>query len=321
MPLLDVQNLTVEYYTEEGTLRAVEDLSFTLEREQSLGLVGESGCGKTTAMLALMRLVPQAARIVDGRVVLDGVDLMQLSAKDLRKYRWNHISMVFQSAMNALNPTRTIKSQIAEAMQVHGSVPRQEMAEEVVRLLELVGISSQRATEYPHQYSGGMRQRAMLAMALACRPDILIADEPTTALDVMTQAHILELLRNLQQEFGISIIIVSHDLGVVAELCDDVLVMYAGWSAEYASADAIFNEARHPYTQKLLSAYPEIEDPGNGLTSIPGSPPSLAHPPPGCRYEPRCHLAVERCAEIVPSHFALSPSHMVRCIRAEEGEI
>ena len=321
MPLLDVQNLTVEYHTEEGPVRAVEDLSFTLEREMSLGLVGESGCGKTTAMLALMRLLPKAASIVDGRVVLDGVDLMQLSEKELRKYRWNHISIVFQSAMNAFNPTRTIKSQIEEAMKIHGSVPRDQMAEEVARLLELVGISTQRAAEYPHQYSGGMRQRAMIAMALACRPKILIADEPTTALDVMTQAHILELLRNLQQEFGIGIVIVSHDLGVVADLCDDVLVMYAGWSAEHASADTIFNESRHPYTQKLISAYPEIDNVGNELISIPGSPPLLAHPPPGCRYEPRCHHAAERCAEIVPTPYALSPGHVVRCIRIEEGEI
>ncbi len=321
MSLLDVNRLTVEYQTEAGNFRAVEDLSLQLEPGKSLGLVGESGCGKTTAMMALMRLLPEAGRIVQGEVLFEGTDLMRLSPQGMREYRWRNISMIFQGAMNALNPTRTIGSQIAEAIILHDWAPRNQVDDEVAKLLDLVGISADRASQYPHQYSGGMRQRAMIAMALACRPEIVIADEPTTALDVMIQAQILDLLQELQKELDIAIIIVTHDLGVVAELCDDVLVMYGGRMAEYASSDIIFNNPRHPYTQRLLMAFPDINNPGADLASIPGHPPPLDDLPPGCRFEPRCHEAVERCAQEIPGNYSLTPGHLVGCLRVEAGDI
>jgi peptide/nickel transport system ATP-binding protein len=321
MSLLEVNQLTVEYQTAAGNFRAVEDLSLKLEPGKSLGLVGESGCGKTTAMLALMRLLPEAGRIVKGEVLFEGTDLMRLSPQGMREYRWRNISMIFQGAMNALNPTRTVGSQIAEAIILHDWAPRNQVDFEVAKLLELVGISAERAGQYPHQYSGGMRQRAMIAMALACRPEIVIADEPTTALDVMIQAQILDLLQELQKELDIAIIMVTHDLGVVAEICDDVLVMYGGRLAEYASSDIIFNNPRHPYTQRLLMAFPDINNPGADLASIPGHPPPLDNLPPGCRFEPRCHEAVERCAQEVPSNYPLAPGHLVGCLRVEAGEI
>jgi peptide/nickel transport system ATP-binding protein len=321
MTLFEVQGLTIEYQTNAGDFRAVEDLEFQLAPGRSVGLVGESGCGKTTAMMGVMRLLPEAGRIVNGVVTFEGTDLMQLTPKEMQEYRWRNISMIFQGAMNALNPTRTIGSQIAEAILLHDWAPRSEAKDEVHKLLDLVGIGPERAEQYPHQYSGGMRQRAMIAMALACRPEIVIADEPTTALDVMIQAQILDLLQNLQKELDIAIIMVTHDLGVVAELCDDVIVMYGGRMAEYASSDIIFNNPRHPYTQRLLNAFPDIDDPGADLASIPGHPPPLNDLPPGCRFEPRCHLAVERCAQVVPSNYEVEPKHIAGCIRVEANEI
>jgi peptide/nickel transport system ATP-binding protein len=317
MTLLQVQNLTVEYQTTVGTYRAVEDLSFHLERGKSLGIVGESGCGKTTAMLALMRLLPEEGRIVNGKVLLEQTNLLRLSPDELNKYRWRMISMIFQGAMNALNPVRTVGGQIEEAIRFHETVQPSEVKSEVVRLLDLVGIASSRAGQYPHQYSGGMRQRAMIAMALACRPQIVIADEPTTALDVMVQAQILDLLERLQKELSLSIILVTHDLGLVAELCDDVLVMYGGRVAEYASSFRIYNHPGHPYTQRLLSAFPDIENPGAELASIPGFPPALDALPPGCRFQPRCHLALDICTLEPPPKVKVIPGHLVACVRVQ----
>jgi peptide/nickel transport system ATP-binding protein len=317
MTLLKVQDLTVEYHTDSGIFLAVEDLFFTLAEGKSLGIVGESGCGKTTAMMALMRLLPEAGRIVDGEILFENIDLLQLSPKEMRKYRWLKMSMIFQGAMNALNPVRTVGSQIAEALREHNTVPRGETRQEVLRLLDLVGVARSRSDQYPHQYSGGMRQRAMIAMALACRPKLVLADEPTTALDVMIQAQMLDLLQELQKELGLSIIMVTHDLGVIAELCDDVLVMYGGKLAEYASADIIYNQALHPYTQRLLSAFPDIDDPRAKLSSIPGHPPALNALPPGCRFEPRCELADEGCALKAPEPIEIRKGHYVSCFKVE----
>jgi peptide/nickel transport system ATP-binding protein len=317
MSLLEVRDLTVEYHTENGTFTAVENLSFDLEQGKALGIVGESGCGKTTAMLAVMRLLPEAGRIVSGQVLLNGIDMLQLPLPELRDYRWKKISMIFQGAMNALNPVRTVGSQIEEALQLHNTVPRGEAKDEVERLLDLVGVSPSRANEYPHQYSGGMRQRAMIAMALACQPQIVIADEPTTALDVMVQAQILDLLQELQRDLDLSIIMVTHDLGVVAELCDDVLVMYGGRMAEWADIDLIYNQAVHPYTLRLLSAFPDIDDPRASLASIPGHPPPLDNLPPGCRFEPRCGFAMDRCKRETPGAYEVAPGHFVSCLLAE----
>lgn len=319
MALLEVRDLAVDYLTDRGTpLHAVEGVSFHLEEGRSLGLVGESGCGKTTVMMALLRLLPQEGRIVGGQVLFEGRDLLRLSEAEMRRVRWHQIAMVFQGAMNALNPVRTIESQIVEALTWHGLARSVQAARQRAgELLELVGIPAHRGRQYPHQYSGGMRQRAVIAMALACNPRILIADEPTTALDVMIQAQILELLEGLQRDLRLALVLVTHDLGIVAESCDEVLVMYGGVVAEYASSDAIFNTPRHPYTQRLLQAFPDVEEPGTALASIPGNPPRLDALPPGCRFEPRCHRRLQVCAAAPPPAIEIASGHWVSCYQAE----
>jgi peptide/nickel transport system ATP-binding protein len=315
MAILEVRNLSVNYLTDNGiALHAVEGVSFSLEQGRSLGLVGESGCGKTTAMLGVLRLLPAEGRIISGEVRYEGVDLLRLSEREMRRYRWNRMAIVFQGAMNALNPVRKVGDQIAEAIMLHrAATDKRAASQRVGELLEMVGITPEMARQYPHQYSGGMRQRAMTAMALSCSPDILIADEPTTALDVMIQAQILDLLQNLQQELELSIILVTHDLGVVAEICDDVLVMYGGKTAEYASVDVIYNEPLHPYTQRLLQAFPDVDTPSSTLASIPGHPPPLDALPPGCRFEPRCYRKDGICAMESPPLVAVKPGHYVAC--------
>jgi peptide/nickel transport system ATP-binding protein len=319
MPVLEVRNLSIDYLSSDGrALHAVEQVSFSLEHGRSLGLVGESGCGKTTTMLGLLRLLPAEGRIVGGEVWYDGVDLLDLSEREMQHYRWRSMATIFQGAMNALNPVRRVGDQIAEVMVLHEQASRSDARKRSRKLLELVGITPHMARRYPHEYSGGMRQRAMTAMALACSPDILIADEPTTALDVMIQAQILDLFQSLQKQLNLSIILVTHDLGVVAELCDDVLVLYGGRTVEYASVDAIFNEPLHPYTQRLMQAFPDIEKTSSALASIPGHPPPLDTLPPGCRFEPRCTLANRHCALEKPQLAMVRPGHYVACYR-EEG--
>ncbi len=320
---LEVQDLSVQYLVDDlGTskgqvaLQAVDGVSFALKQGRSMGLVGESGCGKTTIMLSLLRLLPEAGRIVRGKVLFYGRDLLQFSEREMLNIRWCEISMVFQGAMNALNPVRTIESQIVEALKLHNIVtPGKSARQRAGELLELVGISAERGKQYPHQYSGGMRQRAMIAMALTCNPRVLIADEPTTALDVMIQAQIIELLESLQRELNLSLIVVTHDLGLVAEMCDDVLVMYGGTLAEMASSDIIFNNALHPYTQRLLQAFPDISEPGAELASIPGTPPRLDDLPPGCRFKPRCHVSQGSliCSQVHPPINEITPGHRVAC--------
>lgn len=322
MTLLSVRDLTVEYHTDSGTYRAVEGLSFNLEQGSSLGLVGESGCGKTTAMLALMRLLPEVGRIVDGSVFLQGTDILHVSLKEMRKIRWAQMSMVFQGAMNALNPVQTVGSQIAEVLYLHQTLPKNQIDAEVEKLLDYVGVAAAYKDRYPHQFSGGMRQRAMIAMALACRPKVLITDEPTTALDVMVQAQIMDLLDRLKDEFDLGIIVVTHDLGVVAEYCDHVLVMYGGRMVEYGDSDQIFNNAIHPYTRRLLLAFPDIENPRAELASIPGHPPPLNNLPPGCRFEPRCGLGGERCKSEMPGVYIVEPGHLCSCFLVKsKGEL
>ncbi len=279
-----------------------------------MGLVGESGCGKTTLILSLMRLLPANGRIVDGKVFLNGTDLLSLSEGDMARIRWKEISIVFQGAMNALNPVRTVGDQIAEAIiqSMHITL-KQAVDRRVMELLDLVGIGPERAGQYPHQYSGGMRQRAMIAMALAGNPRVIIADEPTTALDVMVQAQILELLEKLRDALGLAIVFVTHDLGVVAEMCDSVLVMYGGVTAEYTDVDTIYNKPQHPYTQELLRAFPDITRPAETLSSIPGSPPRLNALPPGCRFAPRCPAVMAVCHVLQPAQHQLSNGHLVSC--------
>jgi peptide/nickel transport system ATP-binding protein len=314
MPLLDVRNLTTEFITPEGAaLRAVEDVGFTLERGEALGLVGESGCGKTTAMLSLLRLLPAAGRIAAGQVLFDGEDLLALSTAEFRERRWRDMAMVFQGAMNALNPVRTVGDQVREAIVTHLPWPREQVDKRVGELLELVGIPAWRAAQYPHQYSGGMRQRAMIAMALACNPQLIVADEPTTALDVMIQAQILELLDRLRRDLDLAMIVVTHDLGVVAEACQKVLVMYGGRVAEYGPVEQVFTNPRHPYTQRLLRAFPDLSNPQAELASIPGAPPRLSNLPPGCRFHPRCPLAVERCKVETPEPHLVDKGQWAAC--------
>jgi peptide/nickel transport system ATP-binding protein len=319
-PLLDVRDLSTHFVTREGVFRAVEGLSFTLERGESLGLVGESGCGKSTAMLSLLRLLPAAGRIVGGQAFLEGTDLFGMDEAEMRSIRWHRISMVFQGAMNAFNPVRTVGDQIAEALVVHGLAEGADEAEpRVAQLLEMVGIPGDRQGQFPHQYSGGMRQRAMIAMALACDPQVIIADEPTTALDVMIQAQILDLLERLQRELGMAVILVTHDLSVVAEICDRVLVMYGGVLAESCDVDGIFNQPLHPYTRRLLAAFPDLSRPEGRLVSIPGYPPRLNAPPPGCRFEPRCPEAFDRCRREQPAPHQVEPGHWVACHLHQPG--
>jgi oligopeptide/dipeptide ABC transporter ATP-binding protein len=317
--LLAVQNLTVEFQTNDGTaLRAVEDVSFALDPGVALGIVGESGCGKTTTMLALLRLLPVNGRIVSGSVFFKGVDLLALDERALRRYRWRDLAIVFQGAMNALNPVRSVGDQIREAILVHESAhDRARAKRRVGELLELVGIPAWRATQFPHQYSGGMRQRALIAMALACDPALLIADEPTTALDVMVQAQIMDLLDRLRRDLNLALIVVTHDLGVVAEYCQQALVMYGGRVAEYGEVAAVFGMPRHPYTQRLLAAFPTIDAPRASLVGIPGIPPQLSDLPSGCRFHPRCAVAVERCARETPVLRVLDGGQAVACHLAE----
>jgi oligopeptide/dipeptide ABC transporter ATP-binding protein len=313
--LLEVQNLSINYVNEEKPpARAVENVSFRLHEGELMGLVGESGCGKTTLIMALNRLLPAAGQIVGGKVMFNNVDMATATEEQLSDIRWNGISIIFQGAMNALNPVRTVGEQIAEAIKKHLPVESEdELNKRVIELLDLVGITADHKDHYPHQYSGGMRQRAMIAMALSCSPQVVIADEPTTALDVMIQAQILELLDELRKKLGLAVIFVTHDLGVVAEMCDTVLVMYGGVTAEYADVDTIYNEPRHPYTQELLKAFPDLSKPEKRLTSIPGYPPKLDALPTGCRFAPRCPAVFDRCTVDAPKLHELGNGHIASC--------
>jgi oligopeptide/dipeptide ABC transporter ATP-binding protein len=275
-------------------------VSFRLDHGEALGIAGESGCGKTTTALSLVRILPSNGRIVEGSIKLMGIDLVQKTDQQLRRYRWREISIVFQGAMNALNPVRRVRDQIAEPIEERLGESPKAARKRAGDLLELVGIPRKRGAAYPHELSGGMRQRAMIAMALACDPAVVIGDEPTTALDVMVQAQILELLEQLRHKLGLSLILITHDLSVIAETCDKVMVMYAGRIAEEGPVHEVFRRPRHPYTQKLLSAFPNIHADRRSLEVIPGSPPDLRDPPPGCRFAPRCAFAMEVCSREQP---------------------
>ena len=306
--LLSVRNLTTEFLLPDGKVaRALEDVSFDVLPGQTVGLVGESGCGKTTTLMSVMRLLPASGRITSGRALFQGRDLLQFSEPQMRAVRWKEMAIVFQGAMNALNPVMKVGDQIREAIELHNLMDREAAEKRVGELLEMVGIQRARRDQYPHQYSGGMRQRAMIAMALACSPDLLFADEPTTALDVMIQAQVLQLLKEIQKELGLAIVMVTHDLGVVAEVCDSVVVMYGGKVAEYGTADAIYNNPQHPYTRRLLASFPDLNRPGDTLASIPGTPPRLTDLPTGCRFHPRCDVKVEACETVSPPMLETEP--------------
>ncbi len=320
-PLLSVRNLTVEFDSPSGPLRAVNDVSFDLRRGETIGLVGESGSGKTTTALAMLRLLPPGGQVVAGQVLFDGEDLMTLDAREMRAVRWARLAIVFQGAMNSLNPVRRVGDQVAEAVRIHEpSVGRRGAMQRAEELLERVGITRHRARDYPHTYSGGMRQRAMIALALACSPDIIVADEPTTALDVMIQAQILELLAGLSSELGMATIMVTHDLGVVGQRCDRVLVMYGGTIAEEAEAGRLYARPRHPYTQALLGSFPDLAHPERELVSIAGTPPRLDAMPPGCPFAPRCPMVFDRCLVERPPAYELIHGRRVACFLVEPGQ-
>ncbi len=317
--LLEVLELKTYFFTDEGTAKAVDGVSFEVGRGETLGLVGESGCGKSVSALSIMRLIPQPpGRIVDGRILLDGTNLLELAEDQMRAIRGNEISMIFQEPMTSLNPVYTCGNQIEEALILHQRMSKKQARERAIEMLKLVGIPApeQRIKEYPHQLSGGMRQRVMIAMALSCNPSVLLADEPTTALDVTIQAQILRLLEKLQQEMNMAVIMITHDLGVIAEVADRVAVMYAGKIVEYAGVDNIFDSSRHPYTQGLLKSIPKITEIKDRLTVIPGMVPNPLDFPQGCKFNPRCPLVIPECRGEEPSLRELELGHWVRCIRA-----
>jgi len=316
--LLDVRNLHVWFDLPEGQeLHAVQGVSFTLEPGERMGLVGESGCGKTTAILALMGLLPASASVA-GQVLVDGEDIMAGAEKSIRPHRWTDLAMVFQGAMNALNPVKRVGAQIVEPMHIHRIAEGSEAERRAGELLELVGIPASAGERYPHEFSGGMRQRAAIAMALACEPKVLLADEPTTALDVMVQAQILQLLTRLCDELGLALVLVTHDLPVVAQVCERACVMYAGEIAEAGPMDELFHEPRHPYTRLLFAATPDLYGEDDVL-SIPGVPPRLDHTSPGCSFRERCDRAFDRCASDHPESMMLAPGHVAACHLNEVG--
>jgi len=313
-PLLVVEDLAIRFRMPSGpSVKAVDGVSFRLDDGEALGIAGESGCGKTTTALSLIKLLPANGRITGGSVSLFGIDLVPKTERQMARYRWREISMVFQGAMNALNPVKRIGDQIAEPVEVRLGQPREASRKRAGDLLELVGIPRQRAAAYPHELSGGMRQRAMIAMALACDPAIVVGDEPTTALDVMVQAQILVLLERLRRDLGLSLVLITHDLSVIAETCDKVMVMYAGRVAEEGPVRRMFVAPRHPYTAKLLSAFPNIHADRRTLSVIPGQPPDLRTPPPGCRFAPRCEHVMAVCTQEVPPEVRFDDGVRVAC--------
>ena len=302
MTLLDVQNLITHYVTIRGHVKAVDKVSFQIEKGESLGLAGESGCGKTTVALSILKILPRGGKILGGRILFKGQDLVRLKEDEMRKQvRWKGISIVFQGAMNALNPVYKVGDQIVEAISTHESgISKKEAMERAGKLLEMVGLEPSRADNYPHEFSGGMRQRALIAMALACNPDLLIADEPGTALDVIVQAQVLKLLRELKERLNLAMILITHDLSIIAETCEKLAIMYAGKIVEYGDVMHVFKEPLHPYTQGLIEAFPSIRSARTRMSSIPGFPPDLLAPPPSCRFHPRCQYAMDICRKKEP---------------------
>jgi oligopeptide/dipeptide ABC transporter ATP-binding protein len=318
MALVEVRDLRMVFPTDAGDVRAVDGVSFSLDRGRVLGLVGESGCGKSMTALCLMRLVPPPGRIVGGRITFQGRDLLALPEHEMRALRGSQMAMIFQEPMTALNPVLSAGSQVAEAIFLHKGVSRRQAWARAVELLGEVGIPDplRRAHDYPHQLSGGMRQRVMIAMAIACDPQLLLADEPTTALDVTIQAEILALLRTLRERHGMAVMLITHDLGIVAEQADEVAIMYAGRIVEHAPVGELFARPLHPYTQALLRSMPTLGTRHDRLEAIPGQVPSLTEVPSGCPFRDRCPRRIDACADRVPPLEERAPGHLVACIRA-----
>ncbi len=324
MPLLSVKDLRTYFHTRNGIYRAVDGVSFSLEAGETLGIVGESGSGKSVTCYSLMGLVPQPpGRIESGTAVFDGVDLLRCTPKQSRRIRGRRIAMIFQDPMTSLNPYLRISEQLIEPLLIHGKTTRTKALTRAVEMLDAVGINDagKRIHYYPHEFSGGMRQRVMIAMALITQPELLIADEPTTALDVTVQAQILELIKRLQKEFNMAVIFITHDLGVVSGLCDRVQVMYAGRIVETADTRTLFYQPRHPYTRALQKSIPSLQPKGAELFTIPGMPPDLSKPIAGCAFAPRCAFAQPKCLERDPELAEFNPGHLQACIRVQAGEL
>jgi peptide/nickel transport system ATP-binding protein len=322
MALLDVRNLRTYFRTDDGIVKAVDGVTFAVEKGKTLGIVGESGCGKSVTCLSIMGLNPKRNTITSGEALFKGEDLLTMSPRRLRDVRGNDIAMIFQDPMTSLNPVHSVRRQLVEAIMLHRDVTKKTARARALELLKAVGIprAERRIDDYPHQFSGGMRQRVMIAMALVNDPDLLIADEPTTALDVTTQAQILTLMNRLQQEFGSAIIMITHDLGVVAETADDVIVMYAAEVVERGTVDTIFTSPHHPYTWGLLGSLPRLDTDVERLVQIPGQPPSLLNPPRGCRFHPRCPYVMDVCRSVDPELLEVpgEPGHLQACHLDEE---
>ena len=315
--LIEIKDLAIHYETDDGVVKALNSVSLSLVKGRTLGVVGETGAGKTTLGKGILRLIPAPpGRIVSGSVLFEGQDLLKLSEAEMRKIRGRSISMIFQDPMTSLNPVMTVGDQIMEVIQAHKNLRRQEAWQEACRILEMVGIPGQRGREYPHQFSGGMRQRVGIAIALACAPTLLIADEPTTALDVTIQAQVLEMIRDLKKALGTSVILITHDLGVVAHNCDYVAIIYAGTLMEYGALREIFKSPQHPYTIGLFGSIPSLERKADRLRPIPGLMPDPTNLPPGCPFSERCPHSAEVCSREVPALVQLGGEHAVRCVLA-----
>jgi len=319
MALLEVRDLKMYYRTLRGHVRAVDSVSFDIERGKALGIAGESGCGKSSMATAVLRLLPTNGEYHGGTIMMDGEDILHMPEEEFRqRIRWSKISMVFQGAMNALNPVHRVGEQIVEAILHHEEMPREKAVERAESLLDLVGINPKRFGEYPHEFSGGMKQRAVIAMSLACHPSLIIADEPTTALDVMVQAQILKAMAELRAELNLSMMLITHDLSVIAQTCDSIAVMYAGKIAEYGSVYDVYGTPVHPYAAGLVKSFPNIHAERSAVRSLPGFPPNLLAPPSGCRFHPRCPLADEECMKEEPVLREVAKTgHMAACHKAE----
>ena len=315
MSLLIIDDLTIHFPTEEGDVRAVNGVSLSVEAGQTLGLVGETGAGKTTTALGILRLVPEPGQVESGSIIYKDRDIMTMSEKEVQDIRGNEISMIFQDPMTALNPVMTVGDQVAEVILRHQNCTKVEAQQRMIDILGKVGIGPDRASDYPHQFSGGMKQRVVIAIALACNPKLLLADEPTTALDVTIQAQVMRMINDLKREFNTSMILITHDLGIVAESCDQVAIMYAGEIVEYGSLEDIFDHTAHPYTKGLFNSIPSLDKDTERLQPIQGLMPDPANLPEGCKFHPRCPYAVEACAQQHPGMTELTPGHLCRCLR------
>ena len=319
--VLDVDNLTVYYELEEETVKAVNEISIKLSSGKTLGLVGETGAGKTTVALSLLRLVPDPPGVIkNGKIMVNGNDILNLPLNKLESIRGNDISMIFQDPMTSLNPVFTVGDQIAESISIHEKLNKQQAWDKAMEMLELVGIPASRGVDYPHQFSGGMRQRVGIAIALACNPKILIADEPTTALDVTIQAQVLDMMKDLKEKYQMAMIMITHDLGIVAEICDEVAVMYAGRIVEQGNLDEVFNHTMHPYTEGLFNSLPNVNDRKAELEPIPGLMPDPTNLPQGCAFAERCSYASDKCREKMPVLTTMEGGHKVACVAYEEAD-